>query len=1197
MKGLFLTTLGQRLRKSVSALLVAVFTLSYTLTPATTYAQSVLNLPTPGTMVGVSAPYSMAMLKGVKVDLSNPFMFDFIVDKGDTSLEGAELKGEGQKLIKYFLTALTVPEKDIWVNLSPYEKDRIVAEKFGQTEMGRDLLAQDYILKQLSATLVYPESDLGKEFWARVYAKAKEKFGTADISMNTFNKVWIMPDKAVIFEKGTNAYIVENRLKVLTEQDYLALSNNKETTADVSDDTVKKYNEVSAQVVRDILLPEITREVNTGKNFAPLRQIYNSLLLAAWYKVKVQNSILNAGFADKNKIAGDELADKAQKQQIYDQYIAAFKKGVYSYIKEDTDAATNEMIPRKYFSGGAVSNFEAAMAYQSGAVTFVNTVPASGIGGSRLVGFGVRADATHRKAKVDNAESVMTSREIVYGLITGNGFEWVQKNFLKLSPAEQEEVFKTAKTMASLREGDLGRMAQGMVAVLVLERIKQGNHNAFFVTPEERAVIVSALVTARKFLEKSEKRTNFIDVQVVNLPGITFGIKAHGNMIYIERGLLDLVKHLGDKGHSRLVREFIRSLSDNDVSGKLAAWKYAKTEFLATDKTKTEKDFYASLGISEGQNPENIIQNMVNAFDYSNNSARWLKLVRILEAQNIKLDFDTGFDNVNVQGLLSEVRTFANWIAAETADALLNGTMQPDVNVMFALAGSPTTAAHFIGFLGGIAMLKARSGRFDLTQNDPNKIVLEQTLPDRTDMNKNLLRPFQQAEVSKPEYFGNGEDRLDQLLWALGEAAKWYSYMFGTDHFFVFMRDKKGNIKTNTVNNINAQEIHRYASKPGFKALLTALKKSLPSSDPVVAHIDKLLAVTDFSGLLDPKSDLRKLTFPLLDVLGKAWLINHALMRQGLPGRMDLLALPRGNIAPEELIREAVLNGDIEVDGEVFEPGKYALRVKFLPMPQRTEMVSSSDARKRALVPALLGKTVERFYLASLPLEDWFYIFTHPKYCASLFDKELSPVAATLLTADLGQERKSGDGTRSNREIQIEKLKQDVREKMKSYGFTVADVEYDIGSEQATLKIVSGSTEFLYVHSITNLMTPRGWENQMVVFPVTEEGNIKQIRNANMGKVAGEIIALLEKLNGVKSTESAMINNPTDGGIDFDMNNIDLDIKSDGQGIKFNMDPAMLQAGNFDGLVPVILNVTPVTDLPMFLGAKEPEHELAGAGV
>ena len=34
------------------------------------------------------------------------------------------------------------------------------------------------------------------------------------------------------------------------------------------------------------------------------------------------------------------------------QYLQAFKKGAYNYIKEETDPVTQQPIPRKYFSGG-----------------------------------------------------------------------------------------------------------------------------------------------------------------------------------------------------------------------------------------------------------------------------------------------------------------------------------------------------------------------------------------------------------------------------------------------------------------------------------------------------------------------------------------------------------------------------------------------------------------------------------------------------------------------------------------------------------------------------------------------------------------------------------------------------------------------------------------------------------------------------
>src|SRR6202142_756381 len=157
-------------------------------------------LPAPGVMVQLSPEFNSPILKGIKVHPDNPFKFEFILDKGDSQLVNNQLKDESSKLIKYFLASITIPEKDLWVNLSPYEKDRIIPASFGLTEMGRDLLAEDYILKQITASLIYPEDDIGKKFWKRIYAEAYKKFGTTDIPVNTFNKVWIVPEKAVVYE-------------------------------------------------------------------------------------------------------------------------------------------------------------------------------------------------------------------------------------------------------------------------------------------------------------------------------------------------------------------------------------------------------------------------------------------------------------------------------------------------------------------------------------------------------------------------------------------------------------------------------------------------------------------------------------------------------------------------------------------------------------------------------------------------------------------------------------------------------------------------------------------------------------------------------------------------------------------------------------------------------------------------------------
>ncbi len=362
------------LKKTVSSFLLFVFCLTSVAGPdGRVFGQTAVVLPVPGTCISLTPTFHPMILKGIKVYAKEPFRFDFILDKGDK----AAGRDESLRLVKYFLGALTVPEKDLWVNLSPYEKDRIVPDAFGQTEMGRDLLAQDYILKMITASLMYPEEGVGKKFWAEIYRQAQARFGTTDIPLDTFNKVWIIPASAVVYEKPRRttdnhpqeavAYVVESRLKVMLESDYLAAKN---ITAPPLSPSLWGRNGTGADLakalIRDIILPVLEKEVNEGQNFAQLRQVYNSIVLAAWYKKKVVGVLRQSPldfYIDQNKITGVNTNDPKESEKIWARYVESFRKGVYNYIRDEYDPTTKETIPRKYFAGGAVfSSLDLGMA-------------------------------------------------------------------------------------------------------------------------------------------------------------------------------------------------------------------------------------------------------------------------------------------------------------------------------------------------------------------------------------------------------------------------------------------------------------------------------------------------------------------------------------------------------------------------------------------------------------------------------------------------------------------------------------------------------------------------------------------------------------------------------------------------------------------------------------------------------------------
>lgn len=332
-----------------------------------------LNLPPAQQILPLSQPYIPVILNGITVHPDKPFVFDFIVDKSDDFLQEADFQQQSDKLIRYFLAALAIDDKDMWVNLSPYEKDRILPENFARTEMGQDMLAQDYLLKQLTASLTYPEKGIGEEFWQKIYQKAYEQLGTTEIPSNIMSKVWIVPEQARIYERDHTAFILNSRLKVLSEHDFLALEKSREANVDdifgvatlPSQDAMTK---ISTSLFKEIIIPAIEEEVNTGKNFANLRQIYHAVILASWYKERLKEGLLSKVYVNKEKTNGVEPSDENFRTIIYERYVETFKSGVYDLIKEIYDPAQQTMMPRKFISGGS----------NMGAVAATSTITADG---------------------------------------------------------------------------------------------------------------------------------------------------------------------------------------------------------------------------------------------------------------------------------------------------------------------------------------------------------------------------------------------------------------------------------------------------------------------------------------------------------------------------------------------------------------------------------------------------------------------------------------------------------------------------------------------------------------------------------------------------------------------------------------------------------------------------------------------------
>ncbi|MFH0790071.1 MAG: hypothetical protein V2A64_00390, partial [Candidatus Omnitrophota bacterium] len=320
--------------------------------------------------------------------------FQLLLDKGDyfkipnsklqipnksqkSKLQTEELKEETKKLMEYFFIGLSLPNESFWVNLRPDTSDNILDKEIEKTDIGRILLEADVQLKKDTARWTSPEAKEGKEYWDKLYKKAEELFGYENITIPTLTRPWIVPNEIIIRETSTNAYIYKATLKVMLEEDYLkgniVGAGLVPARYEFKDTRLKELNTYSTQLIKELIIPKLTKEVNTAKRYAPLRQVYYSLILAQWFKqrFRAESIVHSPQFIDKNNVGDgparpdnnriNNMIDSGNlsgltskqawdKQTYYQEYRKSFKDGEYN-IKQPMRTPFGQSI-RSYFSGG-----------------------------------------------------------------------------------------------------------------------------------------------------------------------------------------------------------------------------------------------------------------------------------------------------------------------------------------------------------------------------------------------------------------------------------------------------------------------------------------------------------------------------------------------------------------------------------------------------------------------------------------------------------------------------------------------------------------------------------------------------------------------------------------------------------------------------------------------------------------------------
>jgi hypothetical protein len=359
-----------------------------------------------------SKPFIPLLLKGLKIsEYANTL--NFLIDSGQTgyAVHSPAFELERKRVMDYFWESLAVDGEQQWVNLSPYDSSRMLPEALSGTRLGHDMLAFDLKLKELSASLLHPDSTSGRIYWKELYQRARTIIGTTSLPFQSFHTITVSASKAKVFEPQKPwvreaptqaikdflsepylkaAIVVGYRLQATCEPDSIteARMSGVENNSLKIDQRTAFVSNLAVQVFREVIIPAIEYELNEGEIFAFNRQLFVSMILASWLKVLAKEDSLVgkelAKYIDKNRPElgkdspitvthltefGPGTSQRISEQPtgylspndpafrvpenilFYQQYLRLFRSGLYRIVRTEQGDSPGQMISRVYFSG------------------------------------------------------------------------------------------------------------------------------------------------------------------------------------------------------------------------------------------------------------------------------------------------------------------------------------------------------------------------------------------------------------------------------------------------------------------------------------------------------------------------------------------------------------------------------------------------------------------------------------------------------------------------------------------------------------------------------------------------------------------------------------------------------------------------------------------------------------------------------
>jgi hypothetical protein len=317
-------------------------------------------------------------------------------------------------------TWLVLNPDEFWVNLNPSEPGRIIDAQLGETNAGRELLDADFQLKRGSATLMNPNTTLGAQYWHELAGSSP--------SVCYGSRMWIVPGQVQVREDGGSLYILRAQLAVKAVPDHVAdmpASCHYDAQTDAR----------GQRLDQTMIVPLITKMVNTAPQYAPIRRTFMARIVAQWIRDRHANGQRTSfdSLIDSGKIGPARLQDGWQPQQVFDAYVKSLKDGEFTYNTT----------------------------FRQGGATYIQKITIGGVDFTSLTPTALSAAQMNQQYP----QLAQTARSSVTQLISSGGSLWLGDTIAPPSGSAWSKLTDPVRSFASGRTGILILVLAGLAVV------------------------------------------------------------------------------------------------------------------------------------------------------------------------------------------------------------------------------------------------------------------------------------------------------------------------------------------------------------------------------------------------------------------------------------------------------------------------------------------------------------------------------------------------------------------------------------------------------------------------------------------------------------------------------------------------------------------------------------------------------------